>query len=315
MKAIGGYFELELKKNEEYHKDALSLNTGRNAFEYILKTNTYTKVYIPYFTCDVLLQPILKLKLKFEFYSIDEKLEPIFDFSKIEEGECFLYTNYFGLKDSFVKQLSEKCNNVIIDNAQSFYSKPVNDFNTFYSPRKFFGIPDGAYLYTSKIIKDDLNQDLSYDRFDHLLRRIDVSPEEGGKYFSINDERLNNLPILEMSNLTKRILESIDYKSIAKQRISNYLFLDEKLGKLNKLKLDFDKNQVPMVYPFWGNRDLRKKLIKNKIYCAKYWPNVREWVKTNALEYKLAEEVIYLPIDQRYDLKDMELIVNMIFDV
>ena len=39
MKTIGGYFELELKKNEEYHKDALSLNTGRNALEYILKTN------------------------------------------------------------------------------------------------------------------------------------------------------------------------------------------------------------------------------------------------------------------------------------
>ena len=65
MKAIGGYFELELQKNEEYHKDALSLNTGRNALEYILKANAYKKIYIPYFTCDVLLQPILKLKLKY----------------------------------------------------------------------------------------------------------------------------------------------------------------------------------------------------------------------------------------------------------
>ena len=315
MKAIGGYFELELKKNEEYHKDALSLNTGRNALEYILKTNTYTKLYIPYFTCDVLLQPILKLKLKFEFYSIDEKLEPIFDFSKIEEGECFLYTNYFGLKDSFVKQLPQKCKNVIIDNAQSFYSKPINNFNTFYSPRKFFGIPDGGYLYASKIIEDDLDQDLSYDRFEHLLKRIDMSPEEGAKNFSLNNEKLNNLPILKMSNLTKRMLESFDYSSIAKQRIDNYLFLDEKLGKLNKLKIDFDKNQVPMVYPFWGNSELRKKLIENRIYCATYWPNVKEWTRPNALEYKLTEEMIYLPIDQRYGVKELELIVNMIFNV
>lgn len=315
MNAIGGYFELELKKNEEYHKDALSLNTGRNALEYILKTNTYTKVYIPYFTCDVLLQPILKLKLKFEFYSIDEKLEPIFDFSKIEEGEYFLYTNYFGLKDSFVKQLAEKCKNVIVDNAQSFYSKPINNFNTFYSPRKFFGIPDGGYLYTSKISEDDLDQDLSYNRFEHLLRRIDESPEEGGKYFALNDEKLNNLPILKMSNLTKRMLESLDYNSIAKQRIDNYLFLDEKLGKLNKLKIDFDKNQVPMVYPLWLNRDLRRKLIEHKIYTGVYWPNVKEWTKSNALEYKLTEEVTCLPIDQRYEMKDMELIVNIILNV
>ena len=315
MKAIGGYFELELKKNEEYHKDALPLNTGRNAFEYILKTNTYTKLYIPYFTCDVLLQPILKLKLKFEFYSIDENLEPIFDYSKIEEDECFLYTNYFGLKDSFVNQLSEKCKNVIIDNAQSFYSKPISNFSTFYSPRKFFGIPDGGYLYTSKIIEDALDQDLSYNRFEHLLKRIDMNAEDGYDCFSLNDKRLNNLPILKMSNLTKRMLESFDYKLIAKQRIDNYLFLDKKLGKINKLKIDFDKNQVPMVYPFWGNLELRKKLIENRIYFATYWPNVKEWTRPSTLEYKLTEEMIYLPIDQRYGVKEMELIVNMITNV
>ena len=29
MEAIGGYFELELHKGEEYHKDAISLNTAR----------------------------------------------------------------------------------------------------------------------------------------------------------------------------------------------------------------------------------------------------------------------------------------------
>ena len=315
MKAIGGYFELELKKSEALHKDALCLNTGRNALEYILKTSEYKKIYIPYFTCEVLMQPIHKLELKFEYYSIDEKLEPLFNFSKIRKEECFLYTNYFGLKDSFVKQLSKKCKNIIIDNAQSFYSKPIDNVDTFYSPRKFFGIPDGAYLYASKRIERNLAQDLSYKRFDHLLRRIDMSAEDGYSCFSLNDQKLNNLPILKMSNLTKRMLESIDYNTIAKRRIDNYLFLDEKLRKLNKLKIEFDKNQVPMVYPFWGNDELRKKFIKNRIYCAKYWPNVKEWAKPNTLEYKLVEEVIYLPIDQRYEMKDMELIVNIIFNV
>lgn len=41
MKAIGGYFELELPYSEEYHKNALRLNTGRNAFEYILRSKKY----------------------------------------------------------------------------------------------------------------------------------------------------------------------------------------------------------------------------------------------------------------------------------
>lgn len=30
MKPIGGYFSLELPRGEEYHKNAIRLNTGRN---------------------------------------------------------------------------------------------------------------------------------------------------------------------------------------------------------------------------------------------------------------------------------------------
>jgi hypothetical protein len=146
------------------------------------------------------------------------------------------------------------------------------------------------------------------------LRRIDKSAEEGYKAFSTNDDKLNNLPILQMSNLTKRILSAIDYDSIAKRRVDNYLFLDKILKKINKLKIDFDQDQIPMVYPFWGKSNLKKKLIENRIYCATYWPNVKECTSANSLEYKLTEEVVYLPIDQRYGEKEMELIVHTIFN-
>jgi hypothetical protein len=312
MKAIGGYFELELSKNCEYHEKALRLNTGRNALEYILIASRYRKIYLPYFTCDVLMQPIKKLELKFEFYSIDEQFEPIFDYSKIQEEECFLYTNYFGLKDSFVEKLSKKCKNLIVDNAQSFYSQPIENIDTFYSPRKFFGITDGAYLFTNKRIEEKLDQDESYQRFEHLLIRIDKSAEEGYRAFSLNDAKFDNLPILEMSNLTKALLASIDYNSIANKRIANYFYLDEKIKSLNKLKIVFSKNQVPMVYPFWGNSDLKKKLLDHKIYCASYWPNVLDWADPNSLECQFTQELIHLPIDQRQNIKELDEILKII---
>ena len=310
--SIGGYFELELKKQKEYHPNALSLNTGRNALEYILKARSYDKIYMPYFTCGVMMQPIQKLGIQFEFYSINEQFEPIFDFSKIKEKECFLYTNYFGLKDSYVEKLTVKCKNIIIDNAQSFYSIRINNIDTFYSPRKFFGVSDGAYLYSDKKIKDSLKRDVSYLRFEHLLRRIDENAEGGYSTFCKNDEKLNNMHILEMSNLTKLLLKSIDYELIAKQRVQNYLFLAEKLGKLNKLKITFNANQIPMVYPFWGSNKLRKKLSENKIYTATYWSNSLGWYKNDSLEAKLVDEIIYLPIDQRYTLNDMNILTNIL---
>ena len=75
MQPIGGYFSLEIPQREEYHKDALRLNTGRNCLEYILRAREYKKVYIPYYTCDVVLEPFHKLGIPFEYYHIDIHLE------------------------------------------------------------------------------------------------------------------------------------------------------------------------------------------------------------------------------------------------
>jgi len=301
MNEIGGYFGLELKKGKEYHANAIKLNTGRNAFEYILEANNYSKVYIPYYTCDALLQPITKLKIAYEFYSINEDLEPLFDFKKIKKKEVFLYTNYFGLKDKYILELYKNCKNLIIDNSQAFFSNPLNNIDTFYTARKFFGVSDGAYLYIKKKLLRKLAIDNSLERTEHLLRRIENSAQDGYPYFVKSDDSLNNLPILKMSKLTQRILESVDYKFVALKRKSNYNFLNRELKNLNLIRLSLGKNQVPMVYPFLtNNTNLRAKLTENNIYTAQYWPNVLKWVDKKALEYKYSSNLIHLPIDQRY---------------
>ncbi len=136
--SIGGYFELELSRGEEYHSDAIRLNTGRNAFEYILRAKKFNKVYLPFYTCDVMLEPITKLNLAYEFYSIDSNFLPIFNYSNVQENEVFVYNNYFGICDVQTREVAALCKNLIIDYSQAFYSKPIKGVDTFYSPRKFF---------------------------------------------------------------------------------------------------------------------------------------------------------------------------------
>ena len=63
---------MELCKGEHYHKDALKLNTARNGFEYVLRASHFRKVYVPYYTCEVMLEPIKKLGT----YKINVKLHP-----------------------------------------------------------------------------------------------------------------------------------------------------------------------------------------------------------------------------------------------
>ena len=205
-KAIGGYFELELHRGDEYHKDALALNTARNCLEYILLTRQYSKVFIPRFTCEVVLEPFTKHNIFYEFYPINEQLEPAF-FPELKQGEAFLYTNYFGLKQDGVKKVAELYGKqAIIDNAQAFYAPCLPGIDTFYSPRKFFGVPDGGYLYTDAPPLPDLPQDTSWHRMQHLLRRIDENAEAGYSDFRINSSSLANNPIKRMSKLSRQIL-------------------------------------------------------------------------------------------------------------
>lgn len=62
-KTIGGYIPLELSKGELYYPDLIALNTGRNALEYVLRIRKYTTIYLPYYTCEVLLEPLRKLNV------------------------------------------------------------------------------------------------------------------------------------------------------------------------------------------------------------------------------------------------------------
>lgn len=309
---IGGYFELELSRGEEYHKDAIRLNTGRNAFEYILRAKGYKKVYLPFYTCDVMLEPIQKLKLEYGFYHIDETFRPAFDFSIIKHDDVFVYNNYFGICDLQVIEVTQKCKNLIIDNSQAFYSKPIAGIDTFYSPRKFFGLPDGAYLYTDKLLNGEFEADISYQRFDHLLGRIDLGAEKFYSVFKKSDKALSNQPVKKMSSLTQSILSSIDYNLVADVRIRNFNYLHNELGKINKLRLEYDSSAVPMVYPLLiGNGSgLKKHLLENKIFVATYWPNVLCWANANSFAYNLSENLLALPIDQRYDITIMSYILG-----
>ncbi|MBR3729800.1 MAG: DegT/DnrJ/EryC1/StrS aminotransferase family protein [Bacteroidales bacterium] len=316
MEPIGGYFELELRKGEHYHKDAIRLNTARNCFEYVLRTRNYKKVYVPYYTCEVMLEPIKKLGIGYEFYPINSSLEPV-ELSVLKEEEAFVYTNYYGLKQDCVKRLAKVYGTqLIVDNAQAFYAEPIQGIDTFYSARKFFGVSDGAYLYTGTRLKQDFEQDVSFNRMSHLLKRIDLGAESGFLDFRFNDDSLCGQGIKTMSRLTEAVLCGIDYESAKHKRRENYAFLDKALSDSNWIHLELNDEAVPMVYPYvTDDASLRSRLIEHKVFVATYWPNVNEWTNSELFEHDLAEKLIPIPCDQRYGKEHMERIKCIIGSV
>lgn len=320
MKPIGGYFSLELNDGREFHNEALRLNAGRYALEYILKARKYRKVYLPYYICDSVMEPIKRQNVEFEFYFINGRLDPAVKLHP-KDDEAVLYVNYFGLKNQESDTFSHTYHNTILDFTQAFYSDCGNKNNdktiqcdTLYSCRKYFGVPDGAYLYTNCFLNEELPLDESFGRMSFLTKRIDRSPQEGYEDFRANDDALSIVGLRRMSRLTENIMRSIDYSAKANRRICNFLALDKVLRGSNRFKWDIDNGTVPLVYPYYvedGSR-LRQHLIKNKVFCARYWPNVLEWCQPRDWEYQLAENLVCLPIDQRYDEEDMQHILHLI---
>lgn len=308
-KPIGGYFELELPSLFELHTEAIALNGGRFCLEYILKCRKCNKVYVPYFTCDSVMEPIKKLGISYEFYHIDKNYK-IKNEINTGEGEALLYTNYWGLQDDYCHKLSKKYKEqLILDYTQAFFSKRIIGIDTFYSCRKFFGVPDGGYLYTDAVSDFEINQDESYKRIDSLVKRIDISPEAGyGDFLQVSDA-FQHMSIRRMSKFTKRMMQSIDYRMVAQRRLNNYNFLRKHLGGRQ-----LSYGEVPMIFPYVSEfgQKLRNALIEDKVFIAKYWPNVESWAGKETIETWMSNHILPIPIDQRYGIEEMERIVKLI---
>lgn len=319
-KPIGGYFELADRETADNfpHKDGILLNTGRNALEYILRSIKDIKsIYLPYFTCEVVLEPIKKLGIPYNFYQINPRFE-IADRIILSEGDYIIVNNYYGIKDLYIRSLYARYgDHLIVDCAQAFFAPIVTGIKAFYSCRKFVGVADGGIAYLGNEIGADvslLEAEPTETHFDHLLIRKEKGAEAGFCNYQANEAALDRQPIRQMSELTKEALQHIDYDKIKQQRIRNWNTLNDALVATNMIQTPLTSDfECPMVYPYMveNGLELRKKLISEKIFVAKYWPNV---IPYDGFEFEanLADKVVCLPLDQRYDIKDMNRIIEII---
>lgn len=320
MSAIGGYFELAdlVERGEFPHNDGVLLNTGRNALEYILRSIGEVKhIYLPYYTCEVVLEPLKKLNIPYTYYHINSSFE-IADKLNPLDGEYIIVNNYYGIKDTYIEKLAAQYGNqLIVDCAQAFFAKPIPGIKAFYSMRKYVGVADGGVAYLGNL-QDELvdveEMENTDDHDSHLFKRKQFGAEAGFADYQANEKKLDDQPIRLMSFQTKWLLDHIDYDNVVARRRENYQYLHEALGGMNALSLpDMDAFACPMVYPFKSitNKNLRKELIDNKIFVAKYWPNVEEQ-NSFETEYDLAMNVIPIPCDQRYGKDEMNRIIKII---
>ena len=305
-KEYGGYLPLELRKGNEFF-EGLPLkrfNCGKAAINFVLTNKRFKKLYIPYYLCPNVLKELESHGAEVVYYNINNDLMPerILD----EESSCIYLVDYFGVMDNKVKDLanSMKHASIILDFCHSFYCEPIIKKNVYnvYSAKKFFGVPDGAYLITKGLNGKEETYSFSSDYSDYLIQSL----EHGTNYcYALKKEadKIIGGNYGTMSILAKRILESIEYESVKKIRKQNFKIYDSCFGKINIIKAEVES--VPYMYPLNVGKSKKKELVGEKIYVPTLWSGTLDDSFKGTLEYKLSDETLFLPVDQRYNDEDI----------
>lgn len=314
--SYGGFLPLEMSKGvKNKYSNMISFQSSRAALRYFIDDLLINKVWLPVYTCDALLSVFFNKSIEINYYHLND------DFSistniELDEHEYIIYVNYFGLNDKNVRSLLKKhpYDQVIIDNSQAFFSKSYGEIATVYSARKFFGVPDGGFLQTLRKISRTINDSLlKADNYQHLLLRLQGDDDIAYQHFLTAEKCFEDTTPRKATKLTELILGNLDYDDISSIRLRNFEYLHEKLKSYNQLKLEVEN--APLCYPLLTRKKISKaELIAKKIFVPTYWKDCLNR-KLNVFESSMVEDCIFLPIDQRYDINDMEHISKCIVDM
>ena len=319
---IGGHFVfgddfLCPSQSINIHHDALPLSTGRACLNLIVSIHLPKRVHIPFYSCDTLLEPFLMNDVRVIYYEIDENFE-IKSLDNFSEGDMLLYINYFGIKNSYAESLVKKfAGSTIIDNSQQYFSNGYSSGYSFVSARKFFAVPDGAFLYSMHEIDisnypSNVDVDLNYLFFPMF--------HEGNRSLDAfhKNEKLLSSEIKGPSQYSERILEGLNLERVSTIRKENFDFLSDRLISLNQLSFASNSGELPpFCYPFLHPKEIDKDhLVDEGFYIPSYWSDVNNRdIEGFEFEKTLSKHLLPLPVDHRYSQTQLVRLVDYLLRV
>lgn len=275
--------------------DVIKLNLARNCLKYLIQVYAIRRIYLPYYTCPVVWNSAREENCEVKFYHIDKDFLPT---EKFEENDFILYTNYFGINSKNCKNLAKKYPNLIVDNSHSFFCKPLG-LASFNSLRKFFNVQNGAYLFTSK----QLRQVFDVDK----IELQPVSMQEDYEKFLKNELFLDSQKqIKAISPKVEKMMSDIDFEAESIKRVRIFKQYEKVLKNFNNIQLDLNSGDIPYCYPFSPNSEIiKRKLWSKNLVLLQLWKNFPK----SFIESEFLNDTIALPLDNaEYAEKIIEII-------
>lgn len=312
-------------------------NSGRSAVRGVLRQIKGKKALLPAYICQSVIQAFELEHYSVDFYNINTDLSIDVDDVKRKcttDNDIFFVMHYYGTLQNqndlaVIRNLcSTLCITIIEDTTHSILTKlqTIGDYCVA-SLRKWFALPDGgcAYFLSQKIDAVPVNKEMSFTNaraagmflkglylngladYNEIYRKLFTEAEK-----MIDEES----ELFAISDFSKELVKVFDVGNAAQKRKENADYLHRNINNpsVNPVFQELNINTCPFFYPLYvGNRDkFHNYLNQNKIYCPVHWPIEDKRISNyNAVKY-ISEHIISIPIDQRYDLFDMEYLCSII---
>lgn len=305
---IGGYLELECCSGEPFHTSAVALNSARSCLAYLIELRGIERIALPDLMCDAVRKTCERMGAQVRTYRIGEGLSLPGDLI-LGEGEWLYVADYYGKLSAgeVARAKAMSGGHLVVDEVQGFFRDPWPGVDTLYTCRKFFGVADGAYLAAADgaRLARELPAGSSCGRMAHVLGRVEAGSAAFYTAYRQAEASIDDEGVTAMSEVTRRLLAAIDYEGVRARREANFAALNAALGGRNLL--DPGWSAGPYMYPLLvaDAAGVRERLAECGVFVPTLWPNVLEECEPTSWAHKYAENILPLPVDQRYGEEDM----------
>lgn len=346
------FFEYTLKNSnknyfhplKKYYKELFFIS-GRNATYALVKSLKIENkvVLLPSYTCGTVIEPFIRDNWQIIYYTINKNLEvneqDIITKIKLYHPSMILVHSFFGINTlKNIRSRLEEIKDVLIveDITQSILSdfKKIKADYYITSLRKFFAITDGGMLI---IPYKKNNIEIKYENIPnkivkHALKGFDLKRSYIENITNIEKEKFQE-EYLEVKKLISstyniekiskeglKMFNNLDISKIKGIRKQNFNYLLENFkSKDDNVELIFKTlriDETPLYFPIYiknGNREkMQKHLASKNIFCPIIWPK-SEYIKETSEETEyIYNNILCIPCDQRYNLQDMQKIIDEI---
>jgi hypothetical protein len=333
MRTLGGFLPLRIPLESAAKNSLLSLLTSnrpywalhnaRSALNALLRLTSPHRVWLPAYICNEVAAAIPP-QIPTLFYPLDGKLNPSVEFldAHIMPGDHVLAIDYFGRPvTAEFSSLAARWPDVgwIEDRAHALDPGSARWADwVLLSPRKLVGVPDGGILVEGRKPLPALNP-VSLGDFSFALPAIErfEDPDDAcnDRWYPryVDSEQSMSIGIEAISRMSLTLLDAIPAESDCVIRRSNYQCLHERLARWS-LFPESAISFVPMGFPIQvpSAVELAEKLRQHRIFAARHWAHLPSDPREFPTEHQLAQQLITLPCDYRYQGAQMQHMADVV---